>query len=124
MDCVKGDRTEQEIQNLKKLTCEANLKRPECQSVPKILRPDCDNLPKKPGAVAIGVCVPITVGAITASVVSFTKLFGKGIKVSKVGGASKMSVAGQSLVRFFPLIAGGVAGGRASLLTFLTLSSY
>ena len=114
VDCVKGDQAEQEIQNLNKLTCKAQLNRPECKNVPNILRPDCDNLPKNPEAWAVGVCAPIMAGAVGGSFLAVLKLLDKSIiyksRISSVP-------AGLSLVgRIVPLVTAGVAAGGAAYL--------
>ena len=80
VDCVKGDSFGTEIQNFKKLTCEAQLKLPECKNVPHILRPDCNNLPKDldvfaPSKLAPMVCGPLYIGSMTAIFFSLKKIF-------------------------------------------------
>ena len=106
VDCVKGDSFGTEIQNMKKLTCEAQLNRPECKNVPHILRPNCDKLPKYPGAGIVGLCFSMHFGVLTASALSVHKLLA----------ASKAVGAGTSLVRFVPWVAAAVAAGGAAYL--------
>ena len=43
VDCVKGDQTEQDIQNMNKLTCQKMMQNPECVNVPGLFKADCDN---------------------------------------------------------------------------------
>ena len=108
VDCVKGDQTQHEIQNLNKLTCEAQLNRPECKNVPDILRPDCNNPPSKSFAAAASCTIVATIGALFPMM----KLIFKGTSSVSYLESSKVTakVAPQSLVRFFPWVTAAVAG--------------
>ena len=105
-ECLEGSKTVQDLQNMKKLTCESQLKRPECKNVPDILRPDCDNPPKEDKH-WVNVCFPIVVGpAVGLSLMALIK-----------GGSSSIAstsvrVAG-GFIRAFPWVAGGLIGLEA-----------
>ena len=43
VDCVKGDQTEWEIQNLNKLTCQKMMRNPECVNIPGVFKANCNN---------------------------------------------------------------------------------
>ena len=112
VDCVKGDQTEQEIQNFKKLTCEAQLKKPECKIVSDIFRPDCDNLPKNPEAWASAVCVPMFFGSMAGVFFLAKAIFAWGTNIFNVQAARVAVTVG----RVAPWAAvGGVAAVAAYL---------
>ena len=120
VDCVKGDSFGQEIQNLNKLTCEAQLNRPECKNVPDILRPDCDN-PSK--TIASLVCPVIISGALLGTVSSTLLLLGKATPVLASGGLGIAGGAGSAAViggssLFLPWVTAVVGAGAAAYLAY------
>ena len=120
VDCVKGDQTRQEIQNMNKLTCEAQQSLPECKNVPNILRPDCDN-PSK--FIASMVCPVMVAGGLFGALSSTIVLLGKATPVLASG---SVTLAGGTLARtamstslYIPWITAVVAGGGAAYFAYV-----
>ena len=109
VDCVKGDQTEREIQNMNKLTCEAQLNRPECKNVPEILRPDCDSTESKRQISELA-CFSITLGGLVTAGLAAGKILDKGTFIRALS-KRPIEVSSSVIFRAFPWIVGAVAGG-------------
>ena len=100
VDCVKGDQTGQEIQNMNKLTCQKMMQNPECVNVPRILKENCKNpfsitWQKRHNMVAsciaaglLGSGVPIVSGLAAGLAITGMRMAGKKGLLTLVAGGS------------------------------------